>query len=546
MSPNSARARGDSSRQRRAHLKSRNGCARCKRLRKKCDEKQPRCTRCRKQGVHCDYGTAADGVDEAGSSSVSERHSRQATGVPDSAMRDSVSTDPHSAHTPTSSHPHARSADAAFPAVGTRPMLNARELALFSHYITHTSHVIPYGREDMFPLQVGMPNLALTDAAVMDAILALAASCECHDTLHSGGDATSPATLDEVGDLLRLADRHHQTSLGRLQHDVQARRFQSVLPNAALMVLYALSSHHARVLLARRARRLGVALARDVLPFPSQWITSIRAAHGAFVGLLRPGFASPRARVREEEEEEEEEQEAEERLAAAPLGAAGDGTCRFQDGPAEETRRLLLPIITSTYGAALERLRARSDAGNLAASTAKSDACGSALAILQELFYAVLGGHDHYPRPPPRPPPDLCALDNAPPWLVRYLARVTSATPSKLWRRRIMAFLNQVPFEFLQLVQRALDCMPVDDDGLPRPRPPLEAAHKPAMDIFAHWLVLVMLLDGVWWIGDVGHWELRRIVRFVAAQGFVVALVEGETWWPETMYAIKSTLGTAA
>ncbi|KAJ4164338.1 hypothetical protein LMH87_006015 [Akanthomyces muscarius] len=496
MSSNTARNPSDSSRQRRAHLKSRNGCMRCKRLRKKCDERRPECSRCLKQGVNCEYATIADGADEAPTSSVSER---QAARNSDSEMRDSISAEPSSTHTPADPRhdmrDHGADDSAIMPAGGRRPsgpvpslpMLNARELELFSHYITHTSRVIPYGKEDMFPLQVGMPNLAFTNPAVMSSILALAASCKCHDMI--GSSSTTPETLEEA---------------------------------------------------------VSVRFTKRCLDGASQWITSIRAAHVAFVGLLQPGLrpssenASPSLNPREEEAE---------LLASPPGPPEADGTYVLQDGPAEETRRLLLPIISTTYEAALAKLRARN--GSLDFQTdprdAKLEACGAALRLLEELFQAIM--EDGAPQREPAKPHDFGALDNVPPWLVQYLARVTSATPSKLWRRRIMAFLNQVPYEFLHLVQLALDCMPVDESQVltrSADEPlPLEAAHKPAMDIFAHWLVLVMLLDGVWWIGDVGHWELGRIIRFIAAQGFVLDLVEGETWWPETMYAIKSTLGGA-
>lgn len=507
-----------------------------------------------KQGVNCEYATIADGADQVASSGVSER---QAPRNSDLEMRDSISAEQSSTHTPTDSHHNMRghgAEDSAMMPAGGRapggpvqnlPMLDARELELFSHYITHTSRVIPYGKEDMFPLQVGMPNLAFTKPAVMSSILALAASCKCHDII--GSSSSTPERLEEVCALLRLADRHHRASLGQLQNDLKERQFQSVLPNAALMVLYALSCHYVRVLLAKRARQLGTMVPNDVLPFQSQWITSIRAAHVAFVGLLQPGLrprsenASPCLNPREEEAE----------LLASPSGPPeADGTYVLQDGPAEETRRLLLPLISTTYEAALAKLRARNGSLDLQTDPrdAKLEACGAALRLLKELFQAIMKDEAPHGQPPGRH--DFGALDNVPPWLVQYLARVTSATPSKLWRRRIMAFLNQVPFEFLHLVQLALDCMPVEENQVlsrSADEPlPLEAAHKPAMDIFAHWLVLVMLLDGVWWIGDVGHWELGRIIRFIATQDFVLDLVEGETWWPETMYAIKSTLGGAA
>ena len=80
-----------------------------------------------------------------------------------------------------------------------------------------------------------------------------------------------------------------------------------------------------------------------------------------------------------------------------------------------------------------------------------------------------------------------------------------------------MAFINRVPAEFLSLVQTTLDSIGVqtgnDNQGSWKSSDfelqNVSAAHKLAIDIFAHWAVLLMLLDGVWWIGDIGTWELH-------------------------------------
>ncbi|KAJ2979599.1 hypothetical protein NQ176_g3156 [Zarea fungicola] len=423
------------------------------------------------------------------------------------------------------------------PAAVRLPLLSSCELELLSHYITHASRVIPSDTDDMFALHVGMPNLAFTSGAVMGSMLALSAACKCYDMLKSTG-----ATLekhDEMRRLLALADQHHQVSLGQLQQDIIEAHFDSVLANAALMVLYAMSCHRVRVLLVRKAKAAGTVIPSDMLPFQSQWITSIRAAHVAFVGLLQPG-----ARPAPE--------------AATPtypspsmLSEPGENQHFCEDGPSEETRRLVLPIVTATYETALLKLRSRSEhsaAGGNSHSMAdvKMEACMASLGILEQLFLNILNSKQR-PSAEPSPLYDFGVLENASPWLIAYLARVTSAAPSRLWRRAVTAFVNQVPAAFLQLVQSALDHMPVEENQSSQHGEdelmPMEPAHKPAMDIFAHWLVLVMLLDSVWWIGDIGHWELGRILRFMKTKDFKVELASGDdAWWPETMYAIQSTL----
>lgn len=364
----------------------------------------------------------------------------------------------------------------------------------------------------------------------MGAVLALSAACKCHDLVPRW-----TAELQEMRELLSLADKHHQQSLEQLREAISASNFNAVLANAALMVLYALSAHSVRVHLALRAKKAGVALPRDVLPFHSQWITSIRAAYVAYVGLDRHVsnlMPSPGASVTEADE-------------AWLLRQAHEQQHAPQDGPSEETKRLLLPLMSATYQAALEKLRLRCQDAASRGRDVQSEACMASYHMLADLVEMTLGS-GATPSAESTDSQDSGVLNNAYPWLARYLARVTSARPSKLSRRTTMAFLNRVPNEFLHLVQSALDCMPMDqdhpDNDGPTQQVELHAAHQPAMDIFAHWLVLVMLLDGVWWIGDVGRWELGRVLGFVKAQGWLADLSSGGAWWPQTMYDIKATL----
>lgn len=63
------------------------------------------------------------------------------------------------------------------------------------------------------------------------------------------------------------------------------------------------------------------------------------------------------------------------------------------------------------------------------------------------------------------------------------------------------------------------------------------------MDILAHWLVLVMLLDGVWWIGDIGQWELGQVVSAMKNQElFHQVRDDNERWWPQSMYMVNIEL----
>ena len=132
---------------------------------------------------------------------------------------------------------------------------------------------------------------------------------------------------------------------------------------------------------------------------------------------------------------------------------------------------------------------------------------------------------------------------------------VTSMESPQVLRRIIMSFLNKAPTEYLNLVQSVLDSpsaearaekwMTRDSPGTEVPL--LDATHLLAMDIFAHWLVLVMLLDGVWWISDIGEWELGQVVSLMKTQDLPSQSADIEqTWWPETMYLVKRELTPSA
>lgn len=522
----------------------------------------PACTRCKKRNHECQY-TFQDERFRSKSKHIRSESDSLVPEIPALGYLSLAEASPRSFE--------ARSDDACSSISGFTPVspylasgvsegsqashaLNSEELELLSHYITHTSRSIPFGSEDFYVLHVGIPNLAFSSRPVMGSILALSAVCKCYDILKH-----SPAPLErleEIQRLLVLADQHHRSSLHQLQSAIYDDICDTVLANAALMVLYALSGHCVRVLLAKKAKRAGEILSTEMLPMQSQWITSIRAASVAYIGLSNSTYGdvgdellSPTLIVETDD-------------PSPPTGLSGDEVYFPEDGPSEETKQLLLPIVSATYSAALEKLGARAQAVCMEENdlsvhdqnihNSDLQACLTSLKLLEELFTAVFSISQSSPEPPQTSYATsgfshFGKLDKASPWLRKYLASVTSTVPSKLLRRTIMAFLNHVPFEYLQIVQSALDYMPVPvkqtNSNPPEQVVQLSAAQRLAMNIFAHWLVLVMLLDGVWWIGSIGQWELGRILLFAETQDLAPESTETDgTWWPASMHAIQKAI----
>ncbi|KAH7134477.1 hypothetical protein B0J13DRAFT_640861 [Dactylonectria estremocensis] len=370
-------------------------------------------------------------------------------------------------------------------------MLNAAELALLSHYITHTSRILSFDKDDLYALEVGIPNLAFNNKPLMASLLALAAVSKCcHISKHSSAPLES---FNEICELLVLADQHHRISLQQLQAAIPSTdRYEYVMLNAIFMAEYGSVRHCVRICLAKAATLSGKQLPSELLPTGSHWISLTRAAHLAHFGL----------------------------------GAS----------------RLLLPIVAATSFPALEKLHASAQSTRMTGvHDSELQACFASMEILRDVFATVFPIQDSVSRSPPKavlghelPLPG--ALSGAPSWLASYLARITSGAPSSPIRRTDMGFVNRMPVE--PGYDRLVPCEMVDSESLPP-----STAGQLAMDIFAHWLVLVMALDDVWWIGGMGEWELGPAVSFMQAQGWAdFSTVSRETWWLESMHRVAKSL----
>ncbi|PKX91515.1 Zn(II)2Cys6 transcription factor [Aspergillus novofumigatus IBT 16806] len=542
---------------RKTHKKSRDGCSRCKHLRKKCDELRPSCSRCTKRMYTCRYhNPSSDGnlSMEQGSTQLPVPSLPVSPPIPSTAVPECVS--PLAPLSDQSSVPSPLSGGqtASFSSLGTdeeRPRLDRHtpgtldtiELGLLSHYLTHTSRTIPVDDLDLYALSVGVPNLAFSSDVVMSSF------------------ASGPQSLMDIRKLLALAERHHQASLRHIQATMQnSDSYDHVLANAALMVLYASASHSIRVQLAAAAKKCRQRLPNEVLPQHSQWISFTRAAHTASTAILNglvagadeicTATSSPILDARSE--------------LPNPGFCSTDGLSP-EDGPSENTKRIFMPLVASTFKRALDSLRRRAELTTAplkrselcAADYLQLQACLETVSVLERCACAALSAREgSTSAEPPRYQPISCGgFSKVSPWVARYMISVTSMESPQILRRIIMSFLNKAPTEYLNLVLSVLDSpsaearaenwMARDSPGTEVPL--LDATHLLAMDIFAHWLVLVMLLDGVWWISDIGEWELGQVISLMKTQDLPSQSADiGQTWWPETMYLVKRELTPSA
>ncbi|KAM5347762.1 hypothetical protein ACJ41O_007586 [Fusarium nematophilum] len=505
-----------------------------------CDERTPRCSRCVERNVPCEYPRSTT-LESSPPQLDSLWHQVQNLTIPSPNYASSIS----GAISTTSSNVSPRispflssnyDVDLELLQAKAQPTqaLNSTELELLSHYLSHTARAIAFDSQDLYVLKVGFPNLAFRSKPLMSSVLALAAVCKCHDIITQPGTQAQDMDRDQIRNLLALADQHHGESLRQTQAEIPvADYYDHVLANAPLMVLYASASHCVRIRLVQREAEDGNAVS-EFAPGQSQWISLIRAAHLAYTGLLNapPDLDSPG--------------EAESSCAPSLFCDLGSPlqdseTILGEDGPTEQTRNLFLPILSSTSGPALDQLRSRAFNIHALEVSPISDtddrltqhpslelqACFVSLEVLSNIMDEVFHPGTDSPHSSLDQSafdasfPPMSKLSEVSPWLRSYLARVTSATLSRPLRRTITSFLNRVPAEYLRLVQAILDVIPVDaanqDEIFDQEWEQSSPTHQLAMDIFAHWLVLVLLLDGVWWLGEIGNWELERVVSFMSS-----------------------------
>ncbi|BCS16938.1 hypothetical protein ALUC_81145A [Aspergillus luchuensis] len=391
----------------------------------------------------------------------------------------------------------------------------------------------------------------------MSSLLSLAAACKCHDLAHEHTQKPlDNQTLTEIQDLFALAERHHAASLRHIQTTMQkARGYDNVLANAALMVLYASASHSIRVHLAATAKAHGQRLPTELLPQHSQWITFTRAAHTASSAILNDIVSATAAGSMVDTGPESHP------TISSPLSP--------QDGPSPTTKRLFLPLVASTCDRALRSLRRRAErttAVLLQASASCSaidqqrvHALLETISVLESCALAALsprasdnGKMVSATSPNTQHTAGFEGSRAVSPWVARYMISVTSMEVPQILRRIIMSFLNKAPTEFLNIVQSVLDSPTAEarNKSTTIPASPtsrqllvLTPIHVLTMDIFAHWLVLVMLLDGVWWIKDIGQWELSQVISMMKTHNVISQLADtNEMWWPESMYLVKREL----
>ncbi|KAK3321510.1 putative C6 transcription factor [Cercophora scortea] len=568
---------------RRPHLKSRYGCTKCKERRIKCDEVTPRCSRCNKKNLNCQYPKrpasllAAEDfhhnwVEPVDPQVAQLEFSRAESGISspegsgrslDSSTRFGSPLSPTSGVTPyppLPPLPKHTGLDSPLQSQVAQTLAPA-EFELLKHFIEHTSKDATIDKEEQYTLQVGIPNLACQSQPLMRSVLAIAAVCKCRDIIQQ--PSVSHQDREQVLELLALADCHHMKSLQETQAALpEAKQYDCVLANAAMMGMYGSGSHCVRIWLVKTAA-MGDQPLSDIMPKNTQWISLFRAAHLAYLGILNKPITDDTTLISPTRSRSPVEY-----MPKFFTGSSSSSQSTYEykvssriDQPRVPPAHALSPILAATVGSAMAKLRKKArqmTSVGLASGVGGEDtntnldiqACCAALDLLDSVVAETFPAEDsvssqlNHNKPLPfevNIDPVGGQIAKVSPWLRRYAASITSMMPSRLPRRVIMAFVHKAPVRYLNTIEDMLSIIQtVSFNGAGSMTPPdLSLARQLALDIFAHWLVLVILLDNVWWIGCVGAWELERIVSFRKdARWQGVMWNRDEDWWPESMFEV--------
>jgi hypothetical protein len=364
----------------------------------------------------------------------------------------------------------------------------------------------------------------------------------------------------QVKQLLDLADHHHEKSMQLIQLDIATTtHYNAVIAHATIMAIYSMAAHSVRIRL-DNATGVHLMLPIQYMPVSGQWIGHIRGIFMAFTALRDTEDDSSDITMDEPVNMET--------LRAEPIDdyISGSRTPSPKNDMSSMTGQHLFPVVASTGSSAVAELRSKAlkigGAGymdtlsshgslpemSLINNDSDYQACMTSLDVLKNVLDSIFQVDASSPASSIESfhcvdIPQRSRLQRVEPWLRDFCVPTTSSGTPKNLRRAVISFVNRVPVEFWTLVSGFMERFSFqvessewmkDGSSSPKPlRPPMAAL---AMDIYAHWLVLIVLLDGVWWLDGIGAWELRRALSCLNNwEGFGAYRGTHKDWWPETM-----------
>ncbi|KAI9699489.1 MAG: hypothetical protein M1836_003100 [Candelina mexicana] len=373
---------------------------------------------------------------------------------------------------------------------------------------------------DRIILQVGITKLALESELFSHSVLALSAACLCSDTISNGS-----ADPEIVRQLLDVGLQHHTLALEQMRTMASCpveSDIQPLLASALIMVPFALAYQHIQhwALVAKGLQDTEALTPRDAILLLRGTRTTI-----VILNSIRADSKSP-----------ESETPWDTMFSAQSTDSKGLTTI-------PERSHTMFPVLAATFNQALSQLQRRIESG-LATPQADENSASvfDAYDILNDIMSRTFtdcresdisfGNSTHFPVAPDS------LLAQAPGWLRKFVLRRPRPAPTEPLVRSFLAFFSSASKTYVNLLLPLLESQTdnVDDE------PELATAEVLALDVYAHWLVLMLLVEKeAWWVGEFPFLALQGLCARYGDRFSDISLIQ-EQWWPAGMLEVTTRL----
>jgi hypothetical protein len=407
------------------------------------------------------------------------------------------------------------------------PLESTSDDALYHHYLQHTIQTLGPDQQGQSALQTDLPKLALENRTIFHSILAVSAACKCCDMISQELETSTSA----VRELLMVGYGHYSLASEQMRESMSrpdTLNPDHLLASAVFLVPFATASQKINHWISTRnetescSTKLLSTTPRDVIVIMRGIQTTLHTLYcGTLVSNLSltpeadPPVPSPSMKS----------------SIASPL-------------PRPRTH-VMNAIIATTSQSAFSQLQRRLDFASfhhIEGYGEGLEVCKAAFKTLDHIRTRAFSSTEKASKSAPTSPP----LPQMPLWLQSFARRASNPLPHETLTSFFLNFLVKVPQAYLDLVlpllERRLES-PITVSIEARPVFGLTAIQALALDIYAHWSVLMFLTeDGSWWIGNLPEVTLAGLVN-AYGDDFVSKMVpesyeEPGKWWPGGMLKI--------
>lgn len=512
-----------------------------------CDEMKPSCSRCILTLQKCIYPPTSPTSQPQGEpqGEAPEQRDERALSLPTPSPRSALSPSPSSSRETSRLSP--------LPHVGPSQHFNfdTSDSGLYHHYLQHTSRTLTDNPRDLHALQICLPTLALRSKTVFHSILAVSAACMCYDMINQ----EFPPDVGTVSYVLMTGYRHYNLASEKLRELISrpsASNAEPLLAAPPLLVPFVTCSQQINHWVSSRmdgqpSPKLLSTTPRDVIIISRV----IRATIHALEADTSP-IPSPHPINTEE------------------IDSMDETPSTPPSKPPPSHNHPMFHVISSTSKRAFSTLQNRIDSAIIYSSNSNPSlsACAEAFTVLETLRSSVFPAPG---SPPPNLPPSMTTiptLPQVPRWLHAFTARPSTPSPTEHMTRPFLSFFIETPQAYLDLVLPLLDKRlegpspqsqsPGIDSSLDPSLDPvlglalgteLSIEQALALDIYAHWSVLMFLVsEESWWIGNLPDITLTGMVNrygddFVRRWFPSGTGMGEEEWWPGSMMSVAREIG---